>query len=94
MKKYRSIVISELIWKTVDAFISSKLSDKFLLETFNNCREQGFVGIDYEDNLVIWTYTNRHSDQAEVVIGTTRNFSDTVGAAAQYIIEVIEKELK
>lgn len=76
MRKYHSLKTSEFIWNIVDVLLPKEISDNITLETFNNCREQGFVGVDWEKGIAVWTYAQRNSDAPTVIIGSTKNFAN------------------
>ena len=76
MNKQIGIVYSEAIWSLVDAYLPSQIDNAIYLQTFNNCREQGFMTVIYDLDMVIWTFANRHTDQASVIIGTHKNIDN------------------
>ena len=107
MKKYSSWIISNAVWELVNLGLESNISDNMMLETFYNCREQGFVSLDYLTKTVIWVYAHRNSDKPTVIISNmghrdmgnmydeeawnTAQSFDTIDEAARYIIKKLEE---
>ena len=79
--KIRSIKVSERVFDIVGEYLTDEKDGNYIkidgyLETFNNCREQGYVlrvdSCDYDDKnrtadvIYIWVYENRSSDNIVV----------------------------
>ena len=79
--KIRSIKVSERVFDIVGEYLTAEKDGDYIkidgyLETFNNCREQGYVlrvdSCDYNnknrttDVIYIWVYENRNSDDIVV----------------------------
>ena len=80
-RKIRTIQISERVFDIVCEALDNEASESYVkisgyLECFNNCREQGYVlhvdSVDWDnkdrtkDNLVIWAFEARSSDEIVV----------------------------
>ena len=71
---YNTIRVSRIVFDLVDGMLSDSDSDKMScwLETFNNCREQGFVLMatdsyktekeKYTPSIYIWAHEGRNTD--------------------------------
>lgn len=75
MKRNHSLVISQSIWDLVELSTDEEKLLGWRLETFNNCREQGLVAVNYEKRKVIWTYANRNTDLPTVIISTLEHMN-------------------
>lgn len=79
-----SIMASTMVFEILSSQVRDELSDISLwLETFNNCREQGFMlvatGKDKNNNWVdkyIWACESRNSDSIMVIIDTKRTINN------------------
>lgn len=68
-RKYKSIKVSERVLEKAVELVED-LEIDILMETFNNCREQGFnININnkkFDKWMTIWAYSHRNSDQPTV----------------------------
>ncbi len=77
-KKQHSIVVSEIVFNILERQLEGvelkgeKVCEPYL-ETFYNCREQGYVLCLWrsgKSELNIWAFENRNSDEIVIVVGT------------------------
>lgn len=69
MYKTASLLVSETFFNCLEQYYGYEL-DKCSLQTFNNCREQGYCLVNYDKNWVIWACECRNSDNIMLVFGT------------------------
>ena len=65
LEKTNSLVVSEIVFMLV----SNDDESYGYLDTFNNCRETGFVLKNSKNDICVWVYENRNSDSIVVAYG-------------------------
>ena len=67
MVKDRSLLVSQKLFTALKKELKGVKG--CYLETFNNCREQGYCLINYDYNFVVWACECRCSDDIMIVVG-------------------------
>lgn len=101
--KDKGIKYSQYIYEELSRFVLIGVDLTCRVETFYNCREQGYVfeihTDDYEKNMLIWVYAHRNSDEPTMVYETGKSipseganmFTQDAWENRQYTYNTIEK---